>query len=201
VSAAKQKQPKFLPGQKAEYSDTNYQLLGAIIEAVAGTSLDDVFDEMIIGPLGLRDTYLYRGQPDDRLVPMYYKDRALELPRYMASIGAEGGLVSTANDLGVFNQAFFDGSLFDAARLQGLYKWRLLFGPGVFYYGIGIAKQPVSLLRPSKGLYGHWGQSGAFAFFDPESRTCLSGTANQYIGQNTAARVMIKVLKQPIASG
>ncbi len=199
VSSAKQKQPKFLPGQKAEYSDTNYQLLGALIEMVTEEPLYAVFDEMIVEPLGLEDTYLYRGEPDDRLVPMYYKERALELPRYMASIGAEGGIVSTAQNLGLFVQAFFNGALFDAARLEDLYKWRLLFRPGVFSYGIGIAKQPVSFVRLSKGLLGHWGQSGAFAFFDPETRTCLAGTANQYIGQNAAARAMIKVLRHPLA--
>ena len=198
VAAAKQKQPRFLPGKKAEYSDTNYQLLGAIIETVTEKPLHAVFDEMIVQPLGLEDTYLYRGEPDDRLVPMYYKERALELPRYMASIGAEGGIVSTAQDLGAFVQAFFDGTLLTAARLDALYKWRLLFRPGVFFYGIGIAKQPVSLLRLSKGLLGHWGQSGAFAFFDPETRTCLAGTANQYIGQNAAARAMIKALRHPL---
>jgi CubicO group peptidase (beta-lactamase class C family) len=198
LAAVRQKTPKFLPGQKAEYSDTNYQLLGAIIESVAGASLDAVFNEMIFGPLGLEDTYLYKGEADDRLVSMYYKERRLELPRYVASIGAEGGIVSTAADLGTFVEAFNGGALFDAARLEDLYRWRMIFAPGLFFYGIGIAKQPVSLLNLRKGLLGHWGQSGAFAFFDPESRTCLSGTANQFIGQNVAARAMIQTLRHPL---
>jgi D-alanyl-D-alanine carboxypeptidase len=195
LSAARQKQARFLPGRKAQYSDTNYQLLGAIIEAVTRKPLHEVFDEMVIAPLELKETYLYQGEPDDRLVPMYYKDRQLNLPRYMDSIGAEGGIVSTAADLGRFTQGFFGGALFDAARLESLYDWRLLFSPGVFFYGIGIARQPISLLQPGRGLYGHWGQSGAFAFFDPRSRTCLSGTVNQFVGQNAAARAMIKVLR------
>lgn len=198
LTSAKQKQPRFLPGQKAQYSDTNYQLLGAIIETLTGKPLHDVFDERVIRPLDLRDTYLYRGEPDDRLVPLFYKDRRLELPRYIASIGAEGGIVSTAADLGLFTQGFFGGALFDIAHLECLYDWRVLFAPGVFFYGIGIAKQPLSLFSPKKGLYGHWGQSGAFAFYDPESRTSLSGTANQFIGQNQAARAMIKVLRHQV---
>lgn len=198
LSAARQKQPAFLPGKKAQYSDTNYQLLGAIIEAVAGRPLREVFDEMVIAPLDLKDTYLYCGEPDDRLVPIYYKDRRLELRRYIASIGAEGGIVSTAADLGRFTQGFFGGALFDAGRLESLYRWRLLFSPGVFFYGIGVARQPLSLFGLKKGLLGHWGQSGAFAFYDPASGTCLSGTANQFIGQRAAARAMIKVLRHPI---
>jgi hypothetical protein len=38
-------------------------------------------------------------------------------------------------------------------------------------------------------------------FYEPENKTCLSGTANQFIGQNEAAKAMIKVLRHPIAPG
>lgn len=71
----------------------------------------------------------------------------------------------------------------------------------MFFYGIGIARQPLSLFGLKKGLYGHWGQSGAFAFYDPQSGTFLSGTVNQFIGQSAAARAMIKVLRHPIEPG
>ncbi|MDQ2077802.1 serine hydrolase [Marinimicrobium sp. ABcell2] len=195
IKAAKQRQPKFLPGKGAQYSDTNFQLLGAIIEAITKLTLDAVFDERIIGPLSLKNTYIYRGEPDPQLVPMYYKGRTLELPRYMSSIGPEGGLVSTAEELGLFTEAFFNGQLFNKDRLNDLYRWRLLFSPGVFFYGIGVSRQPTSILHLSKGLYGHWGHSGAFAFFDPKTATCLSGTVNQFFGHNVAARAMIKVLR------
>jgi D-alanyl-D-alanine carboxypeptidase len=195
LAAARQKTPKFLPGQKAEYSDTNYQLLGAIIEAAAGKPLDAVFNEMIIHPLGMQDTYLYQGQPDDRLVGFYYKDRPLELPQYAASLGAEGGIISTAQDLGRFVKSFFEGDLFDRARLESLYQWRLIFAPGVFFYGIGISKQPTSLLNLKKGLLGQWGQTGAFVFLERERGIYFSGTANQFIGQNEAVGAMLKVLR------
>jgi D-alanyl-D-alanine carboxypeptidase len=198
LAAAKQHRPKFLPGKGAQYSDTNFQLLGAIIDEVTGLTLDAAFEERIIGPLNLNNTYLFRGQQDDKLVPMYYKDRVLALPRYIASIGPEGGLVSTAEDLGLFTEAFFAGRLFNKARLPGLYRWRLLFSPGVFFYGLGVSRQPLSILHIGKGLYGHWGQSGAFAFYDPGTETCLSGTANQFYGQSVAARAMIKILKHAL---
>jgi D-alanyl-D-alanine carboxypeptidase len=195
LASAKQKTPRFVPGKRAQYSDTNYQLLGAIIESAADTSLDAVLRDLVFLPLDLADTYLYRGEPDDRLAPLYFKDRRLELPRYMASIGAEGGIVATATDLADFVDAFFGGALFDVAQLQRLYAWRLLLSPGVFYYGAGISRQPVSLFHLRGGLYGHWGQSGAFAFFEPVSGTTLTGTANQFVGQRVAARAMVKVLR------
>lgn len=50
--------PAFKPGEKAFYSDTNYQLLGKIIEARTGKSLQVVFDEFFFDPLGLKHTWL-----------------------------------------------------------------------------------------------------------------------------------------------
>jgi D-alanyl-D-alanine carboxypeptidase len=96
--------PKFRPGQKgkAQYSDTNFQLLGRIIETVTGKELAEVFREQIFDVLGLHDTYAYRDVNDDSPAKMYYKTRQLHLPRYIASVTPEGGIVSTANEVMVF---------------------------------------------------------------------------------------------------
>ena len=67
--------PKFPPesneqkrsGKKAYYSDTNYQLLGAVIESVAQKPLYEVFSELIIEPLELSSTYLH-GQGEPRAI-------------------------------------------------------------------------------------------------------------------------------------
>lgn len=69
---------------KSHYSDTNYQLLGAIIEAITGRSLAEVFQARIFDKLGLTDTYLFdRNQPhgDQNPLPLYFKDVQLDLPR------------------------------------------------------------------------------------------------------------------------
>ncbi len=50
---------KFAPGTKAYYSDTNYYLLGAIIEAVTGQPLHMVFEEFFFRPLSMTQTCLY----------------------------------------------------------------------------------------------------------------------------------------------
>ena len=45
--------PEFAPGEKASYADTNFQLLGFIIESVTRQSLHDVYKEVIFEPLGM----------------------------------------------------------------------------------------------------------------------------------------------------
>ena len=53
--------PKFRSGQKGKvnFLDTNYQLLGKIIEIITGKSLRDVFKEFIFIDLSLSKTYVY----------------------------------------------------------------------------------------------------------------------------------------------
>ncbi len=55
--AFEQGQPaEFAPGQGWQYSNTNYVLLGMVIEQVTGQSIADVFSERLFGPLGMTDT-------------------------------------------------------------------------------------------------------------------------------------------------
>ncbi|GIP31843.1 serine hydrolase [Paenibacillus sp. J2TS4] len=196
LTAVKQMKPKFIPGQKgkAQYCDTNYQLLGAIIEAITGQSLKAVFKRYIFDKLQLEKTYVFKEVSDTRPVPIYYKSKALHLPLYMASIAPEGGMVSTAKEAMIFLKAFFNGHFFSRRELSELQIWNLLFGPGTFYYGIGISRQPLSLFGMNKGLLGHWGHTGAFAFHYPEKDLYFTGTVNQFTGHYTAVQLMRKII-------
>ena len=50
--------PYFAPGTDLHYSNTNYYLLGLLIEKVTGNSVSAELNRLIIQPLGLTDTYL-----------------------------------------------------------------------------------------------------------------------------------------------
>jgi D-alanyl-D-alanine carboxypeptidase len=50
--------PNFAPGTDYEYSNTNYALLGLIVEEVDGRPLATAMQERLFGPLGLKDTAL-----------------------------------------------------------------------------------------------------------------------------------------------
>jgi D-alanyl-D-alanine carboxypeptidase len=195
--------PKFRPGQKgkAQYSDTNFQLLGRIIETITGKELAEVFHEYIFDELELADTYAYRDVNDDSPAKMYYKTKQLHLPNYIASVTAEGGIVSTAKEVMVFLKAFFNGRFFPAEDLEALKKWNLIWFPGQFYFGVGLEKlwtpRVLSPFKPIGELLGCWGQSGAFAFHNPENDLYFTGTVNQLsgFGHSAAFRAMIKIIK------
>lgn len=73
IDNVKTLKPKFYPGQKrkAASSDTNYTLLGAIIEKVTGKSFSEALEIYIFNPLRLKDTYGYL-DPHDTSVCAFY---------------------------------------------------------------------------------------------------------------------------------
>lgn len=204
IQLVKELRPRFKPGKKgkAAYSDTNYQLLGKIIETITGKSIGEVFHEFIFSELNLKDTYTYSDVNDDSPIPFYYKDRKLWLPRYMTSIAPEGGIVSTAGEVMQFLKAFFNGRFFPTERLDGLKQWNLFLPPpGLFFYGIGLEKLWIpwiaSPFKPIREIVGFWGQTGSFAFYNPDSDLYFTGTTNQIngSGHRAAAGAMVKIIK------
>ncbi|MCL2052263.1 MAG: beta-lactamase family protein [Lachnospiraceae bacterium] len=204
IQSVKQMNPKFAPGQKGKvaYSDTNYQILGKVIETVTEKEIDKVFSEYIFDKLGFRNTYVYKDTADNEPTAFYHKARKLWLPNYMASISVEGGIVSTAEEVMIFLKKFFDGHFFPQEKIKDLKKWNLLFPPpSLFYYGIGLEKQPtprfISIKKPINEIIGFWGQTGSFAWYNSDTDLYFTGTANQANGQGhqAAGKAMFKIIK------
>jgi D-alanyl-D-alanine carboxypeptidase len=87
--------PAFVPGApgRAFYADTNFQLLGAIIENITGLGLGEVVDRQICGPLGLKNTFLFhRSGPraDTNPVALRNGQRQLDIPMAMTGVAADG---------------------------------------------------------------------------------------------------------------
>ena len=195
--------PRFVPGQpgRVHYSDTNHELLGRIVETITGTPIADVFRSYVFDELDLRDTYAFRDPADTTPAPMYYRDAPVHVPRYIASVTAEGGIVSTAADTMRFARAFFGGKFFPPETVETLKKWNRIHFHGQFDYGIGLEKQwtPwfLSPFDPIGELLGFWGQSGAFAFHNPQRDLYFTGTVNQLsgMGHGAAVSAMVRVMK------
>ena len=193
--------PKFKPGEsgKAFYSDTNYQLLGTIIESVTGKTLTEAYDEVIFKPLKLKDTYLFNlssleSKPQPAKV--YYENTALDIPKAMTSFGADGGIVSTARESLVFLKAFLSGTFFSREFLVKMKHWNKIFFPFEYGYGLMRFKLPriMSPFKPAPELIGHTGSTASFSFYCPDKDLYLAGTLNQIKEQSRPFRLMIDVI-------
>jgi len=200
IARSKAMTPLFTPGKKgkAHYSDTNYQLLGKVIENITGKDFATAVQEFIAQPLGLLKTYLYQDPEDTRPKALYYKREELHIPKAMASFGPDGGIVSTAPEMLTFLKAFFGGKLFPDTYLKGLQQWNSIFYP--LESGIGVHRFKVpwffSPFKPIPEIIGHSGLSGAFAFYSPAKELFLTGTVNQISSPGTSFRLMLKVMNQ-----
>jgi CubicO group peptidase (beta-lactamase class C family) len=98
----------FAPGSRFLYSNTNFLLLGRIIERLAGKPLGEVLAERIFRPLGMISTQLVA--EIDAVIPNlatgYFGDDQKGFRRAQHSYpqGGEGGLTSTIDDLLIWSR-------------------------------------------------------------------------------------------------
>ena len=166
---------------RAHYSDTNFQLLGAIIESVTGQSYDAAVKARICAPLGLTKTALYDPVRDTDTLPVCADGRPIAVGKALASMKADGGIVSDTDELLTFLMAFLRGELFDPAALPILQDWRPLSFPRSYGGGLMRFRLPgwLTLWRPTPTLVGHSGASGTFAYHAQEQDLYVAGTFNQ----------------------
>jgi len=194
--------PRFPPASpgKAFYSDTNFQLLGALIEAVTGDTYEAVLQERVLQPLGLADTYPFTIQTldrYDRVAAMLYDKKRLVIPQAMASVRADGGIVSTTGDGISFLQAFMTGAVFPLPYLDEMQQhWNRIFMP--LEYGIGLMRFALpryfSPFKPAPAMIGHSGASGAVLFYVPELDLYVSGTVNQVKKRSLSYNLMVRLV-------
>jgi CubicO group peptidase (beta-lactamase class C family) len=198
IKWSKKFKPKFIPGapNKAYYSDTNYQLLGRIIELLSGKSFEQNINFRIISKLGLKNTYLYSNVEDSRPIKLNYKEMPLDIPKAMSSFGPDGGVVSSLDDLMVFIKAFFKARLFSKQGLNKLYEYNKIFFP--LEYGIGHMRfklpKYMTAFRNVPESLGHSGLSGALAYYCPEKEVYIVGTVNQIYKPRTSYDIMTRIL-------
>ncbi len=166
-------------GGQFHYSDTNYVLLGLIIERATRQPLHRVFRKMIFEPLGMSDTWLsYREDRRNRVVSHRFEGREdlAATPRQSAD-WAGGGLISTAHDLQRFLQGLASGRLFaEASTLEEMRK-AVPTGEEGITYGMGLYR--VDLGDGRGEVWGHDGHGNSFAYYWPERGIYFTGTLNQ----------------------
>ena len=134
------------PGQRTEYSDINYILLGEIIRKVSGNDTGDQIEKSILKPLGMMDTVYPTNNDLPGDLHGYTLDlstgeleEATSLP--LAPVGAAGAMISDVSDLKTWAKAVCTGKLLkpDTQR-ERLRTQHLSGGPDFAEYGEGIWK-------------------------------------------------------------
>jgi CubicO group peptidase (beta-lactamase class C family) len=126
---------RFEPGTEFEYSNSGYFLLGAILEEVSGESYEQLLQNRILKPLGMKDSgYTHSETIIEHRAAGYERSASgLQNARYydMSIPFAAGALYSTVEDLYLWDKALYSERLLPG-RLRDL-----LFKPNLEDYGYG----------------------------------------------------------------
>ena len=142
LAIAFKRPPLFAPGTEYDYCNTNYVLLGLVVEKLEGAPLAKVFQDRLFGPLGIKHTllpantsnampepyahgYLYGGSSYALVDAPYHAD--LQAAAKAGTLKpnddtwqnpsyafAAGAIISTADDLAIWMRALVGGKVLDA---------------------------------------------------------------------------------------
>lgn len=141
-------QPSFPLGEKQEYSNTNYLLLGMIIESITKNK----YYEEIISRFDFGTNY-----PSLTIAPHIYDPKSLahlwfdlgdgkvdlqefglSLKNLFGSASAAGAFVGTPTDLAKFGRYLFSGALLDPSSMDSMYNFHPFGLFGEIDYGLGV---------------------------------------------------------------
>jgi D-alanyl-D-alanine carboxypeptidase len=166
----------FQPDEKFAYSNTNYLLLGYILEKVTGKTYATNLNDRITSRIGMRDTN-YGGKVDTKrneAQSFQFRSKWEESPETDMSIpGGAGALVSTPADLAKFIEALFELKVVSAASLDQMKTMRDNMGMGLFQVPFN-----------NKRGFGHNGMidgSMSVVFYFPEDALTIAYCSNGFV--------------------
>ncbi|MFC2092898.1 serine hydrolase [Bacteroidota bacterium] len=150
---------EFEPGSKYKYSNSGYNILGAIIEEVTGKPYGEVLKEKIFEPVGMNSSGLddyesiieNRASGYDKGILDYSNTEYLD----MSMVYSAGALYSTVEDLYKWDQALYTDKLLSEKNKE------IMFTPFLqnYAYGWGVSKSEFGgkdrkILRHTGGING-----------------------------------------------
>jgi CubicO group peptidase (beta-lactamase class C family) len=189
----KQDKLRFTPGEKFEYCNAGYSLLGMIIEKISGQNLNDFMTSQIFNPLSMTHTSVNEiNHPDTARAIGYNLYGAVN--SYDTYMGGNASIISTAEDLYKWDQALYHFKLVKPQTLReaftpssqqtnnpALLRKDEMFGNTSYGFGIWIAT------HNDKNDFFH---DGAFSGYM---------TYNERMTANHAAIIEVSNLRQRIA--
>lgn len=169
------------PGGAFHYSNTNYIVLGDIIEKVTGHPWDEEMQTRIAAPLGLEHTSLIKNDLAPGFVPANGSFVDATHSQDPSLGGSAGALQSTGHDLLVFAKALEEGTLLSPESQKAMET----FVPGEDYsqfgithsYGLGFERYSNDAIT----VLGHMGTGAAqegFVGWDPATGNLVAVTLN-----------------------
>ena len=194
--------PVAKPGKKHYYTDTNYYLLGLIIESITKKPYHEVVHKMIFEPLGMDKSYLF-GYSKPKIESQFPTAgvfvegiNCMDDERFAQIDYAGGGVVAPLEEYLVFMKALVNHKLVKESTLNKMIYDDIKMGfPAIaFDYGYSLWKpKAIPVLLPKKYFcWGGVGVTGAFMFYHPLTESYIIGTFNDISYTSKALQFMLR---------
>lgn len=208
--------PQEAPGSGFIYSDTNFIMLGALVEKISGETLDVYTQKHIFTPLKMTHTrFLPPAAWRSKIAPTEYDENNHMLrgvvhdprARRMGGVAGHAGLFSTGDDLAKFAQALLDGGdgILSSVTVQKMTEPETPPTASVLRgFGWDI-DSPFSSNRGDLlpiGSYGHTGFTGTSIWIDPTTKTYIILLTNSVHprGKGNAIGLRVRVATEVAAA-
>lgn len=181
-------EPIFEPGERYEYSNSNYLILGLIIEAVSGQSVGLNFRNSLWAPFQINNIYF----GDDEILPApiaaAWRDRNGDGtlsdisgeygPAYHSVFWTAADVFSTASDLSLWAHHLYEGDVLTPLNKFKMKSFTVIDDPIFTGYGLGIRRFQIA----GRTLIGHTGGMrgyGSYMVYDPLKKITIVVLNNQ----------------------
>ncbi|WP_340199628.1 serine hydrolase domain-containing protein [Ascidiimonas sp. W6] len=172
------------PNVFSTYSNTNYVILGFLIEKIDGKTYSEALKDRITDPINLTNTY-YFGETintsnNECLSYGYWNDTWNLAPQIHASVSAgSGSIMSTPTDLNIFYNALFHGGIVSLSSLDEMTKSISNI------VCIGLFPNVIRIVKPDFGHYGAIDGFNSVTAYFPEEDLCMSYISSGINFQNS----------------
>jgi D-alanyl-D-alanine carboxypeptidase len=184
LEIANDHKPDFRPGTSWRYSNTNYLVLGLIVEKVTGNSLAAELKRRVFGPAGLHaTTFDTRPAIAGRHMHGYFPltKQLTDLSNLSPTAAwAAGAIVSTTDDVARFYRALLEGRLLRADLLRQM-ETTVPMGVPSNAYGLGLWRTgTIALSRTPFPCGDAWGHNGDWIGYNTNAFSSKDG-ARQFV--------------------
>ena len=163
----------FNPGERFQYDNSGYFILGYIVAKLSGRTLGDYLYETFFKPLGMTNTGIYETNIvlDNEAQGYSIKDETVKKADFQEMSWAlgVGSIYSTTGDLFKWNEAVFNGKVLKDATLKAAFTQAILNNGGKVDYGFGWF---LSINRGLRFIQHSGVSSGFFSYLErqPENK-------------------------------
>ncbi|UYW01615.1 beta-lactamase family protein [Flavobacterium agricola] len=127
------------PGKYFQYCNTNYVILALIIEKITGTPFDVALKSLILDPLEMHNTFVFKDLNEKEHVSQSYKGNYKKLDwRFLDQTYGDKNIYTTARDLVLFDKATYSDNFLSANIKEQMFKGYSYERKGTRNYGLGV---------------------------------------------------------------